>query len=242
MTDSTDQTIRIWDAPVRVFHWLLVLAFAGAYLTSEGEVWRLVHTTLGYTVGGLLLFRLLWGGVGTRYARFAQFVRGPSAVLRYLQSIRAGKPEHHLGHNPAGALAIVLLIALGLLVVATGYATYNDLGPGWLAEVHALAANAMVLVVAGHVLGVLVASLQHRENLVRAMVTGRKKGPAAAGIRRVWRSVALVLLLAVLGFWWLQWRSAPRPEATSAIPSKAAAPLRSAVVAASQGGSAHPVI
>ena len=197
--------IRIWDAPVRVFHWLLVLSFAGAYLTAESEVWRLVHVTLGYTLGGLLTFRLVWGVVGTRYARFAHFVRGPSAVLRYLKSLRSGQPEYYLGHNPAGAVAIVLLMAMGLGIVATGYATYNDLGPGWLAQLHDLLGNAMLLVVIGHLVGVVVASLQHKENLVRSMVTGFKTGPADQGIQRSWTAVAVAIVVAVLIFWYLQY-------------------------------------
>ena len=204
LTPST-QKIRIWDAPVRIFHWLLVLSFAGAYLTAESETWRLAHVTLGYTLGGLLVFRLVWGVVGTRYARFGNFVRGPAAVIQYLKSIKAGQPEHHLGHNPAGAVAIVLLIALGLGLTATGYITYNDLGPGWVAELHDLLANAMVLVIIGHLVGVVTASLQHKENLVRAMVTGFKTGPAAQGVARNGGLLAVVIALVVLAFWWWQY-------------------------------------
>jgi cytochrome b len=210
------QKIRIWDAPVRVFHWLLVLSFAGAYLTAESEVWRLLHVTLGYTLGGLLVFRLLWGVVGTRYARFGNFVRGPAAVLRYLRSLRAGQPEHHLGHNPAGAVAIVLLMGLGLAISATGYITYNDLGPGWVGELHELLANAMLLVIVGHLAGVVTASLQHKENLVRSMITGYKTGAAGQGIRRSWTVVAVAIVLCVLGFWWQQWQSAPKTDAADA--------------------------
>jgi cytochrome b len=215
MTELTQgtQKIRIWDAPVRVFHWLLVLSFAGAYLTAESEVWRLVHVTLGYTLGGLLVFRLVWGVIGTRYARFSNFVRGPAAVVQYLKSIQAKQPEHHLGHNPAGAVAIVLLILLGLGITATGYITYNDLGPGWVGELHDLLANAMVLVIIGHLVGVVTASLQHKENLVRSMVTGFKTGAADQGIRRTWTVVALAIVITVLGFWWQQWQSAPKPDA-----------------------------
>ncbi len=214
MTELTQgtQKIRVWDAPVRVFHWLLVLSFAGAYLTAESEVWRLVHVTLGYTLGGLLAFRLVWGVIGTRYARFSNFVRGPAAVVRYLKSLRTPQPEHHLGHNPAGAVAIVLLMVLGLGITATGYITYNDLGPGWVGELHDLLANAMVLVIIGHLVGVVTASLQHQENLVRSMVTGFKTGAADQGIRRTWTVVAVAIVIAVLGFWWLQWQSAPTPD------------------------------
>jgi cytochrome b len=211
-----NKKIRVWDAPVRVFHWLLALSFAGAYLTSEGETWRLVHITLGYTLGGLIVFRLVWGVVGTRYARFSNFVRGPQAVLRYLRSLRSGHPEHSVGHNPAGALAIVLLLALGLGIVASGWAVYNDLGGEWLAGVHETVANAMLVVVFVHLAGVLSASWMHHENLVRAMVTGFKSGAAVDGIRASWSTVAAVVLLSVVGFWWFQWQSAPVAQVASA--------------------------
>jgi cytochrome b len=208
MATSTTK-ITVWDAPVRVFHWLMVLSFAGAYLTAESERWRLIHVTLGYTLGGLVAFRILWGVAGTRYARFGSFVRGPSAVLRYLKSLLGSHPEHHVGHNPAGALAILMMVACSVVIVGTGYATYNDLGGEWLAELHDVTANFMLAVVGVHVAGVVIASRLHRENLVRSMVTGRKEGLVGEGIARVWASVAVALLISVLIFWWLQWRSAP---------------------------------
>ena len=209
--DNITTKIKVWDAPVRVFHWLLVLSFTGAYLSAESERWRLLHVTLGYTLGGLVAFRLVWGLVGTRYARFANFVRGPQAVLTYLRSLRKGQPQHHLGHNPAGAVAIVLLLLASVAVVGSGWAIYNDVGGEWLSELHDIAANSMLLVVAIHVAGVLAASRLHRENLVRAMVTGQKNGAPADGIRRTRAALAVLLVLAVLGYWWLQWQSAPEP-------------------------------
>ena len=211
MTTTVNKTkIRVWDAPVRVFHWLLVLSFAGAYLTAESERWRLVHVSLGYTMAGLVAFRILWGLLGTRYARFSNFVRGPTAVLRYLRSLMRGQPEHYLGHNPAGAFAIVLLLLLSACVVVSGWASYNDVGGRWLDELHEGAANLMLALTGIHVAGVVVSSWLHRENLVRAMVTGSKEGAPEAGIQRAWRPLALLLLVAVLGFWWLQWQSSPR--------------------------------
>ena len=114
-----DTKILVWDAPVRTFHWLLVGSFFGSYLTAESETWRLLHVTLGYTLGGLIAFRLVWGVLGTRYARFGSFVRSPSAVGRYLKTMVAGRPERYIGHNPAGGVAIVLLLLLGdvLLII-----------------------------------------------------------------------------------------------------------------------------
>lgn len=208
----SEKSILVWDLPVRVFHWLAVLCFAGAWLTSESERWRLVHVTLGYTLGGLMAFRVVWGLVGTRHARFASFVRGPVAVLRYLKSLRLRAPEHYVGHNPAGAVAIVLLIVLGLGMLGTGWASYNEVAGEWVAELHEAIGNTMLLVVLGHLVGVVSGSLAHRENLVRAMVTGRKRGGSDAGIARGWTVVGLLLLAAVLGFWWLQWKSAPMAE------------------------------
>jgi cytochrome b len=203
--------ILVWDAPVRVFHWLMVLCFFGAFVTSESERWRLLHVTLGYTMIGLVGFRILWGLVGTRYARFTSFVRGPKAVTRYFGAILQGKPEHHTGHNPAGALAIIALLGLTLAVVASGWATYNELGGEWLEEAHEVVANLMMLLVGVHVLAVVLSSWLHRENLVGAMISGRKPGRPDEGVRSAWRSVAAVMLIAVLGFWWLQWQSAPAP-------------------------------
>lgn len=217
-------SVRVWDAPVRVFHWLLVLCFAGAYLSAESERWQLVHITLGYTMAGLIAFRVLWGLVGTRYARFGQFVRGPGAVLRYLRSLRSRAPEHHLGHNPAGAWAIVLILLAGGALTLSGWANYNEIGGNWIEELHEVLGNGMLLLVGVHVAGVVVSSRLHRENLVRAMVTGRKSGVPSQGIARSYRWLAAILLAVVLGFWVSQWRNAPTPEnAAASVPTPPAA-------------------
>lgn len=202
--NNTPTTIRVWDAPTRVFHWLFVFCFAGAYLTSESERWSLVHITLGYSLGGLIAFRLVWGFVGTRYARFTSFVQGPAAVVRYAKSMASGKPQHFVGHNPVGAVAIVLLMLSGIAIVATGYAAFNEIGGEWVAELHEVSSHIMLILVGIHIVGVIVASRLHRENLARAMVTGNKQGSASEGISRVWVSVAVLLLAAVLAFWYLQ--------------------------------------
>lgn len=166
--------VRVWDIAVRVFHWSLVIAFTGAFVTAESERLRDVHVVLGYTVLGLLAFRLVWALVGTRYARLSSFAFGPRAVAAYLRSLLTLRPLHYVGHNPAGSWVIYLLVLLGLVTGASGYATYNDIGGEWLEELHEAVANAMLLLVFVHVAGVIVSSLLHRENLVKAMLTGYK--------------------------------------------------------------------
>lgn len=208
-TDSVALAPRlVWDLPQRLVHWLMVLSFTGAYLTAESETWRLVHVSLGYTFGGLLVFRLLWGLIGSRYARFANFVKGPQAVMRYLRSLLSGKPEHHVGHNPAGALAIIAMLSLGLGLVVSGWANYNELGGDWLEEAHELLANGLIAVIAVHVIGVIASSRLHRENLPKSMLTGRKNAAPEQGIRSAWASVAALILVAVLAFWGWQWTQA----------------------------------
>jgi len=205
----------VWDAPVRVFHWLAVLCFAGAYLTAEADRWRLVHVTLGYTLAGLVAFRLVWGFIGTRHARFADFVRGPKEAVAHLRSLLAGRPAEHAGHNPAGALAILALLALAIGVTATGWMTQADWGGERFEEAHELVANLMLVLVGVHVAAVVLSSRLQGENLVKAMLTGRKEAPAAQGIRHAWYSVAALMLVAVLAFWWLQSREVPAVGASA---------------------------
>jgi len=193
--------VKIWDLPTRVFHWSLAASFAGAWLTAESERWRDVHVVLGYTLAGLIAFRLIWGVVGSRYARFSSFAFPPSRVVAYLKSLFKGAPEHHAGHNPAGALAIFGLLALGVTVAASGYATYQELGGEWLEELHEGAANVMLGLVFIHLAGVVVSSFLHKENLVRSMVTGWKQGRPDEGIARAYPLLGALLLVTVLGFW-----------------------------------------
>lgn len=198
--------VLVWDVPLRLFHWLMVACFGGAYLTAESSFWRPVHTTLGYTMAGLVMFRLLWGLVGTRYARFSQFVRGPRAALAYLNSLRRGQPLHYTGHNPLGALAVIALLGLTLIVALTGWATLSDWDGKWSEELHEGLANAMLGLVVLHVVAVFISSRLHHEHLIAAMLHGMKEGLPGEGIPHHRRVVALLLLAAVLGFWWLQFR------------------------------------
>lgn len=217
--ESVTGSILVWDAPVRVFHWLMVLSFAGAYLTAEMDDWRLLHVTLGYTMAGLVAFRLVWGVVGTRYARFANFVRGPKGVAHYFGTLFQRRPEHYVGHNPAGAVTIIAVLLLTAVVAGSGWATYHELGGDAMEELHEVFANLMLAIIGIHVAGVLVSSWVHHENLIRPMISGRKAGQPQDGIRRAWRSVAALVLLCVLLFWWFQWH-----DAQDAVPGNRPAP------------------
>lgn len=207
--------VRVWDPVVRCFHWSLVAAFFIAYFTEDDLI--AVHVWAGYAVGGIVLLRILWGFVGTRHARFSDFLFGPFAALRYLRALAVFRAPRHLGHSPAGGFMIYLLLAGCLLIVATGLITYGAHGHGPLSgyvqtftpanvpgivsparaheseheegaeeggknrsgrlykEVHETLANIVLVLVILHVGGVLLASLAHRENLIRSMVTGRKR-------------------------------------------------------------------
>jgi len=213
--DGARPSVLVWDAPVRVVHWLLAASFLGAFLTGESERWRLLHVTLGYAVAGLVAFRLVWGLIGTRHARFASFVRGPAAVARYLRTLVSGRPEHHAGHNPAGALAIVALLCLAAGVAVTGHLLYVDIGGDAAEEWHEALADGMLVVVGLHVSGVLVASFLHRENLTRAMLTGRKRADPSEAIQHAWRPLAAVVLAAVAA--WTAWQYLATPPSPSGV-------------------------
>ena len=198
------QKILVWDWPVRLSHWLMVGGFTLTWLTGDSETFRLVHVIAGATVVGVASFRLAWGFIGSRYARFGDFVRGPTAVKDYLTSLLRLQPTHHVGHNPAGGWAIVLLLGLGIVTGLAGWAIYNDIGGHWLEEVHEALAATMLTVVIVHLAGVISGSLLHGENLVRAMVNGHKLGAPEAAIRSA-RPLAAALLLAwvALAGWWI---------------------------------------
>ena len=185
MHDKT--TIKVWDPLVRLFHWGLVASFALAYLSEDD--WMDLHVYAGYTLLGLLAFRLVWGFIGPRHARFTDFVRRPSAVLEYLRELLVLRAPRYLGHNPAGGAMVVLLLLSLVLTSITGLAAYGaeGYGPlaGWTAglvglgreameEVHEFSANLTLSLIFVHIAGVLVSSVLHKENLVRAMITGRK--------------------------------------------------------------------
>ena len=199
---NNDNEIKVWDIFVRVFHWSLVIAFIIAYLTSEEEnIW---HIYSGYIVLGLITFRILWGFIGSKYARFSDFIYSPKTVFQYIKELAAKNPKHYLGHNPAGGWMVILLLISLFLVTISGLKVYAiEEGKGPLAdssdisiiskvyangheeeedekeefweEIHEITTNITLVLIALHILGVIVASKLHKENLIKAMITGKKK-------------------------------------------------------------------
>jgi cytochrome b len=184
----TEQETKVWDIFVRIFHWSLVATFAIAYLTEE-ELLSL-HVFAGYAVFGLIMLRLVWGFIGTRHARFSDFVYRPAEVKAFLRDTLYLRAKRYIGHNPAGGMMVILMMIGLLLTGVSGFAIYaaeESAGPlamlaqslhpyeGALEEVHEFFANFMVLLIVMHVGGVLVESFIHQENLVKAMWNGRKR-------------------------------------------------------------------
>ena len=165
--------VRVWDPAVRLFHWSLVASVAGAWLFVDP---RSLHRQLGYVVLGLVLFRLLWGLVGTRHARFSDFVPGPRRLTAYLRAMARGEERRYLGHNPAGAAMILALLALLGGITATGIMMGQDawFGVEWVEHLHETLVDGLIVLVVLHVAGVVLSSRRHRENLVASMIHGTK--------------------------------------------------------------------
>jgi cytochrome b/uncharacterized membrane protein YkoI len=192
--ESGNDKIRVWDPLIRIFHWTLVAAFTIAFFTDDEDL-LIPHVWAGYVVVGLLIFRLLWGFVGSAHARFSDFVFAPSRMVSYLWDTFQGDAKRYLGHNPAGGWMIILLLVMLTLLSITGlvlYAVDNHAGPlaGLLAGagrdvedvfegLHEFFANFTIFLVIIHVAGVVVESILHKENLVWAMVSGYKRTAGA---------------------------------------------------------------
>jgi len=167
--------VKVWDPLVRVFHWSLVVVFGVAWVTSEG--FDSLHAWVGYISGGLIAGRLLWGLVGPRYARFTNFIKSPGTVIDYLKNMRSRSERRYLGHNPAGgAMIIALIITIGVTVWTGWLLTlpqymHSNLVRGG----HGLITNVLMTLVIVHIVGVIVASMRHKENLAKSMVTGEKR-------------------------------------------------------------------
>lgn len=191
-------TVPVWDLPIRLFHWSLVAAIAIAFASSE-EASPLApwHMAAGYVAAVLIVFRMCWGFIGNAQARFANFVK-PGAVLPHVRELLAGRPQRTLGHNPLGGLAVLALLAGTATVVGTGIQMTTGAGNEDLHEILAFSLLGLIVV---HVIGVVVMSVLTRDNLARAMVTGRKPGPGMRILRepRVRRVMANLAALVIVG-------------------------------------------
>jgi cytochrome b len=184
-------TIKVWDLPLRLFHWLLVAAFVIAFITEDDFL--TLHVWAGYVIAGLLVFRFIWGFIGGKYARFSNFLYRPSVSIEYLKNSLINKSKRYIGHNPAGSVMVMFLLVCLLITTVTGFAVYwaeENAGP--LAsigmqneelweEMHEIFANTTVLLVILHILGVALESFIHKENLVKAMLTGKKHNQTDSG-------------------------------------------------------------
>ncbi len=183
---TTTSTIKVWDPLIRVFHWSLVFFFVFAFITEDD--WESLHVQAGYAVSCLIGFRLLWGLVGTRNARFFSFIKPPRVVIAHLRGMLSCKSSHYLGHNPVAAVMVVLLLLSIALVCFSGMVVIASEAQGplagtvfaswrgeWMEDVHEFLANFTVFLIAAHVCGVVFSSFLEGENLAKAMVTGKKK-------------------------------------------------------------------
>jgi cytochrome b len=172
-TGSTPRSVKVWDPVVRIFHWLFAAAVFIALLSDED---RALHERAGYLALALLLIRFAWGFLGPRHARFSSFLRSPGTVFAYLRDIARGRARRYLGHNPAGGAMILLLMAAVATAGASGWLSETDrfFGVAWVEDLHRTSADLLIALIAFHVAGVVFSSVMHGENLVRAMITGRK--------------------------------------------------------------------
>ncbi|MDE2383762.1 MAG: cytochrome b/b6 domain-containing protein [Alphaproteobacteria bacterium] len=177
-TQKPGATLRVWDPFVRLFHWSLVGGMAAAWFTSS--IRSDTHQWIGLGVAALVGLRIVWGFAGSRHARFANFIKGPRVVLNYIGALAWGTERRYLGHNPAGGAMILVLLTDILITVLTGWLMTTDAwyGDDAMQLAHSAFAYSVVGLVIFHLGGVALASLRHRENLVRAMVTGQKRAPA----------------------------------------------------------------
>ncbi|MEK1900343.1 MAG: cytochrome b/b6 domain-containing protein [Rhizobium sp.] len=174
-SDTARQTIRVWDPVVRLFHWTIVTACTlNLFILEEGKYW---HRFTGYVVAAAIVIRILWGFVGTKHARFSDFLPTPRRVMEQILDMIDGNDKRYLGHNPLASVMMLLLMALLAATALTGWMTTLDAfwGEKWLEKLHGTIANGIMVLAFVHAGAAIVESWRHRENLVWSMVTGRKK-------------------------------------------------------------------
>jgi cytochrome b len=212
---------RVVDATTRMLHWLMALSFTGAYLTADGERWRLVHVTLGYTLAALVVGRLVWGLLGPRQVRLSVLLRKLQGLPGWLKSLPAVRsldsllPAWRQGQNLLMALVVALILALVIPLTLSGYAVWDEWGGEWLEEVHEFFGNTMLIVVLAHVGLIAFLSLLRRKNQALPMLTGRATGLGPDLAKRNHGLLAVLLLACVLAFWTWQWTEAPQSQAAN---------------------------
>ena len=215
-------TRRVVDATTRMLHWLMALSFTAAYITADGERWRLVHVTLGYTLAGLVVARVLWGLFGPRQARLSVLWRKLQGLPAWLKSLAAVRSPSALqatwrpGQNLLMALAVALILALVVPLTLSGYAVWVEWGGEWLEEVHEFFGNTLLFVVLAHIGLIALLSVLRRKNQALPMLTGRVQGPGPNLAQRNHGWLAAAVLACVLAFWTWQWNTAPELPAGDA--------------------------
>lgn len=174
-SDAAQPMTRVWDPIVRIFHWTVVTACTlNLFILEEGKYW---HRVTGYVVATAIAVRVIWGFIGTKHARFGDFLPTPGKVSNHIQDLFDGKEKRYLGHNPLASVMMLCLMALLAATALTGWMTTLDAfwGEKWLEQLHRLLANSIMVLVFVHAGAAVVESLRHKENLIWSMVTGRKK-------------------------------------------------------------------
>jgi cytochrome b len=206
-------SMRVWDAPVRLVHWLLVLLLITSYTTAQLG-WMQIHFISGYAVLSLLLFRLVWGVVGSDTAQFKRFLVSPRIGLEHLREFRKREPDNQIGHNAAGGWMVLLMLGLLLLQATTGLFASGEDDPSvagplahWIGKasdvvstIHSINFNLILAAVAVHIAAIVAYAILKRQDLVRPMITGKKRLPAATRPPRMASTLlALVIFLCAAG-------------------------------------------
>ena len=204
MIKEISKRMMVWDSPIFITHWLLAFCFVGAILTQESEKFRLVHVTLGYTMVGIVGFRLIWGLIGSKYARFTTIKPRFLRVRENIQAILSGNKEFSIGLNAIGFVAAYLLMGLVLLVSASGYLVFNEIGPELISEIHELMGNLLITVVVVHVGSIVLNAIYQR--LQKSNVEVVTKIGVIAQRARPYKWVSISILLIVIYFWGIQFK------------------------------------
>ena len=228
VSDMAEEKRLVWDLPLRLFHWILVLSLIGSWVTAElGFDWMQIHMYLGYGTIGLIVFRLIWGFIGPRHARFASFIAGPSGIWRYARGLAAGTMIQTVGHNPLGGISVIVMLVLVGFQAATGLFASDDIvwsGPynsavsgataDRLTSLHHLNFNFILAAVALHIMAIAFYFLFKKQNLVPAMLHGKKVVPEHEAISRseIIKAVIVIAISAGLVFWLISAAPVPADE------------------------------